>query len=123
MLGYTPQSTPPIPSIVGSADKTVPPAQSAGVREKDQQSRGPRPDCWCCKARDNTWTGIELAQEHRRDVDVPRRNPQETLVGLRWLPLLLIAGYLIFAHGCHLGDHDHDDELEAKDDEQTSRMR
>lgn len=33
--------------------------------------------------------------------------------GWRWLlpVLLLLAGGLIFCHGCHRGDHDVDDEL------------
>jgi hypothetical protein len=37
----------------------------------------------------------------------------------RWLPILLIAGYMIFAHGCHLGDHD--DELRWHESAPASR--
>jgi hypothetical protein len=35
------------------------------------------------------------------------------------VPIVLIGLYLIFAHGCHRGDHDVDDELSVMIDGQS----
>jgi hypothetical protein len=36
------------------------------------------------------------------------------------VPLVLILLYILFAHGCHRGDHDVDDELSAPVDQERA---
>jgi hypothetical protein len=40
-----------------------------------------------------------------------------------WVPVVLLGLYLLFAHGCHLGDHDVDDELALFGDHSSAVRR